>query len=88
MAKVNGMTEQGQRAYEELAFLVHALRSRFRWTVNIDALAQYAGEGMPLTMEQVKAAKRRLKRGEVPKRIYTPTITEDHRRNKNAKYPI
>jgi 5-methylcytosine-specific restriction endonuclease McrA len=63
MAKVNGMTEQGQRAYEELAFLVHALRSRFRWSVNINALAHYAGEGLPLTAEQVKAAIKKVKSG-------------------------
>ena len=63
MARVNSMCEQGQRAYEDLAFLVHALRSRFRWTVNIDALAQYAGEGLPLTAEQVKTAIKKVKSG-------------------------
>lgn len=63
MARVNGMTEQGQRAYEDLAFLVHSLRSRFRWTVDISALAQYAGEDLPLTPKQVKEAVKKAKAG-------------------------
>ena len=63
IARVNGMTAQGVRAYEELAFLVHALRSRFRWQVRIDALHTYTGEGMPLTTKQVKEAIKKAKSG-------------------------
>jgi hypothetical protein len=70
IAKVNGMTAQGVAAYEELAFLVHALRSRFRWTVNIDALAQYAGvadtkleDFKPLKVKEVKEAIKKAKSG-------------------------
>ena len=46
IARVNGMTAQGVRAYEELAFLT-----------------QYTGEGMPLTVKQVKEAIKKAKSG-------------------------
>ena len=62
IAKVNGWTAQGVAAYEGLSYLVHNLRSQYRWSVDIqDGLMRYTGEGMPLTVEQVKKAVKKAK---------------------------
>lgn len=62
MKDINGWDDWSQMMYEDFVFQIHAQRSRFRWTVEIDALADYVTIGA-IKKEDFAKAKSKLKAG-------------------------
>ena len=63
MQEVNGWDEHTQKMYEDFSFLVHRLRSRFRWTVEIDeTLKEFLDMGV-IKQKDYDTAISRLKNG-------------------------
>jgi hypothetical protein len=63
MQEVNGWDAHTQKMYEDFSFLVHSLRSRFRWTVEIqDKLKEYLDMGV-IKQKDYDTAIGRLKNG-------------------------
>ena len=58
MKDINGWGDDSQMRYEDFVFAIHFHRSRFRWTVDIDALKDYVDVG---AIKQVDFAKSKAK---------------------------
>lgn len=53
LARVNGWSPEQVHAHISHAFDEHTARSAHMWSVRYDALTHYAGEGLPVTEEEV-----------------------------------
>ena len=62
MKDINDWDERMQMLYEDFVFAIHAQRSRFRWTVDIDSLADYIDVGA-IKKEDYTKSKANLKAG-------------------------
>lgn len=62
MKDINAWDDDTQMMYEDFVFAIHNHRSRFRWTVDIDALKDYVSVGAIKQVDFAKA-KSKLKAG-------------------------
>ena len=63
IAKVNNWSPEFVQIYEDMIFHIHALRSRYRWTVDIqDTLLRYLADGV-INQKDFDTAMKKLKSG-------------------------
>lgn len=63
IAEVNGWTREQVLDYEDLIFLIHTMRSQFRWTVDIEEqLSEYLTQGV-IKQRDYDEAMKALKKG-------------------------